>query len=91
MVLQRRIVTFGGDVQGVGFRYTACMVARVYDVKGSVRNMINGTVEAIIEGRPAEIDAFIDALSEHMADCIRHIEQQTTLATGEFAQFGVAS
>jgi acylphosphatase len=82
-------VTFGGDVQGVGFRYTACMVARVFDIKGTVRNMINGTVQVIIEGRPDEIGAFVDALSEHMAGYIRHTEQQTTLATGEFDQFGV--
>jgi len=87
--MQRRTVTFTGNVQGVGFRYTACMVARVFEITGAVRNMADGTVEAIVEGECDEIDAFVDALSEQMAGYIRHVRQQTQAATGEFDRFGV--
>ena len=71
---QRRVVRFRGNVQGVGFRYTALMVARVYDVTGTVRNAPDGTVEAVIEGEPDEIDAFVDAIGVQMGGYIRDVD-----------------
>jgi acylphosphatase len=49
-------VIVSGDVQGVGYRYTMRMVARDAGVAGWVRNRSDGTVEAEVEGAPAQVD-----------------------------------
>ncbi|HSF25043.1 MAG TPA: acylphosphatase [Blastocatellia bacterium] len=45
-----------GRVQGVGFRYFAIRAARGLGIVGTVRNMPDGSVEAVAEG---ETDAII--------------------------------
>jgi acylphosphatase len=86
---QQRIVRFFGDVQGVGFRYTACRTAAGHDVTGYVRNDPDGSVECVVEGEPGEIDAFVAELSERMSGFIRRTNQQTAPASGRFSTFGV--
>ena len=86
---QQRIIIFKGNVQGVGFRYTTCRVAGGYDVTGSVRNCPDGSVECVVEGDAAEIDAFLAEVSEVMGPCIRERTEQTAPASGRFASFGV--
>ncbi len=49
-------VVVSGDVQGVGYRYTMRMVAVEAGVAGWVRNRRDGTVEAEVEGTPAQVD-----------------------------------
>ena len=46
-------VLISGRVQGVFYRGTCQDVAREYDVRGWVRNLPDGRVEAVFEG-PAE-------------------------------------
>lgn len=86
---QQRIVHFGGEVQGVGFRYTACRVASGFDVSGYIRNLPDGRVECVVEGRAKEIDAFLETLSEQMSGYIQSRQEQTVPATGRFSGFGV--
>jgi acylphosphatase len=54
--MKRVRVIVSGDVQGVGYRYTMRMVAREAGVSGWVRNRRDGTVEAEVEGDPAQVD-----------------------------------
>lgn len=54
--MRRVHVTVRGEVQGVGYRYTMRMVARDAGVAGWVRNRLDGTVEAEIEGTPVQVD-----------------------------------
>lgn len=49
----RRVVRVTGRVQGVGFRMAAAREAGRLGVSGTVRNLLDGTVEADVEG-PAE-------------------------------------
>jgi acylphosphatase len=55
---KRVIVT--GFVQGVGFRYSLAGRAEARDVSGWVRNRPDGSVEALLEGVPAEVEALVD-------------------------------
>jgi len=89
MAKEQRLVRFHGTVQGVGFRYTACRVAGGYDVTGYVRNLPDGGVECLVEGDPAEIDAFLATLSDRMQGYIRRQTQQSAPHTGAYADFGV--
>lgn len=89
MADQQRKVTFRGDVQGVGFRYTACQVAGDFDVVGYVRNAPDGSVELLAEGADDQLDAFLDALNSRMRGHIRDIDQQAAPAEGRYHDFGV--
>ncbi|MGK4581448.1 acylphosphatase [Kitasatospora sp. HPMI-4] len=53
MIRSRVIVS--GQVQGVFFRDTCRQVAQRHGVAGWVRNLPDGTVEAVFEGPPAAV------------------------------------
>ena len=52
-------VTISGRVQGVGFRYALADEARARRLCGWVRNRRDGSVEAIIAGPEADVEALI--------------------------------
>lgn len=58
----RKHIIFYGRVQGVGFRYTACYLARPLDLTGWVKNLWDGTVEMEVQGGKDEIDHFLRQL-----------------------------
>jgi acylphosphatase len=63
--LRRRMtVLYSGQVQGVGFRYTAKSVATGFDLTGTIRNLADGRVELIAEGDRKELEAFRAALKD---------------------------
>jgi acylphosphatase len=89
---QRLHVFYSGRVQGVGFRYTVRNVARGYEVVGLVRNLLDGRVELIAEGEPAELEAFRQAIRESgLAPHIRHEEVHREPARGGLSGFVIAS
>ncbi len=49
-----------GRVQGVFFRESCRQQARGEGVSGSVRNLDDGTVEAVFEGPPAPVERLVD-------------------------------
>jgi acylphosphatase len=49
-----------GRVQGVNFRYFTASAARQHDVHGWVRNLDDGDVEAVLEGRENDVRQVID-------------------------------
>jgi acylphosphatase len=55
-------VIYSGQVQGVGFRYTAKTVATGFEITGTIRNLPDGRVELVAEGGRGELDAFRAAL-----------------------------
>jgi acylphosphatase len=63
-------VYYSGQVQGVGFRYTARQLAEGYDVAGYVRNLPSGQVELVAEGPAEHVEAFLTAVARHMAGYI---------------------
>jgi acylphosphatase len=47
-----------GEVQGVGFRYTARQIADRIGVRGWVRNLPDGTVEVQVAGTDDQLELF---------------------------------
>ena len=86
---KRKIILYSGNVQGVGFRYTACRVARDFDVTGYVQNLPDGRVECIVEGEPKEISHFIESLTDRMDDYIHEASISNASPTGEYFEFGI--
>lgn len=61
---RRMNILYSGQVQGVGFRYTAMRAAAGFEVTGSVRNLPDGRVELVAEGRAEELNAFRQAIRD---------------------------
>ena len=59
MATTRYVVSFTGNVQGVGFRMTCIMEASGLPVHGFVRNEVNGSVTMDIDASPADAKELI--------------------------------
>jgi acylphosphatase len=71
-------IFFAGNVQGVGFRFTAQSVAKRYELTGFVRNNHDGKVEMLIQGQTQDIE-----------DCLRDLQE--TFAISDFESQQVES
>ena len=81
---------YSGRVQGVGFRYTVCGIARGFEVKGYVRNLPGGVVEVVAEGEGAELERFLEAIAaSELAEFIRNATKAWSPSRDEFRDFGV--
>ncbi|QEG35073.1 acylphosphatase [Bythopirellula goksoeyrii] len=89
MDLERRQVFYSGRVQGVGFRYTTRKIANNYAVTGFVQNLPDGRVELNVEGTTEELQAFLQAIDERLANCIRSTAVDRRPPTGEFHTFRI--
>lgn len=49
-LIQSELALFHGEVQGVGFRWTFNRLAREQGLNGWVRNLPDGSVEAVMQG-----------------------------------------
>ena len=79
-----------GMVQGVGFRQATLREARARNLRGWVRNLNDGRVEAWFEGHDTQLDSMLDwcrrgpALSE-----VRSVEHSRQQATGSASSFEI--
>ncbi len=58
-------VIYKGRVQGVGFRYTCCQLARHAQVVGWVRNLPDGQVELAVRGQQSEVSSLLASIRTH--------------------------
>ena len=83
-------VIYSGQVQGVGFRYTAKTVATGFEITGAVRNLADGRVELLAEGTREELDGFRLALQNAgLAGFIRDEKVNWAEAKNEFHGFEI--
>lgn len=47
-----------GRVQGVGFRYFTARMAEAFDIRGTVRNLEDGSVEIVASGTSENLRSF---------------------------------
>jgi len=86
----RMEVFYSGHVQGVGFRYSAKTVAMGFEITGTVRNLSDGRVQLIAEGRRAELESFRTAIREAgLGSLIRDEKVAWTEAQNEFKGFEI--
>jgi len=83
-------VHYSGRVQGVGFRWNACHVARGFAVTGFVRNLSDGRVQLVTEGERSEVERFLAAIADSMLGNIQDSKVTFSPATGEFTNFTTA-
>jgi acylphosphatase len=89
MTVARRFVV-RGRVQGVGFRYFAVRAARRCGVVGTVRNISDGSVEAVAEGPAASVSAFREELERGPSfGSVGSVDESELTVTGRFKSFDV--
>jgi acylphosphatase len=64
-------IIFIGQVQGVGFRFTAHRIAGRYQLTGFVRNLTDGTVEMLAQGQSDDIDSCVKDIKDSFAGYLR--------------------
>ncbi|MBU1261200.1 MAG: acylphosphatase [Planctomycetes bacterium] len=80
-------IFFSGQVQGVGFRFTAERIARRYELAGFVRNASDGKVEILLQGREQDIDDCIEDLQQAFA--IRNIQLEDAPVDSSYEDFRI--
>ena len=88
--MNKRLHTYySGLVQGVGFRFTAERAAVSFGIDGWVKNLKDGRVEILCEGKEAALKEFQSKLDSVFKDYIRDIKSDWSVATGELEGFYV--
>ncbi|MGB9763326.1 MAG: acylphosphatase [Minisyncoccia bacterium] len=72
----RKKYIFYGQVQGVGFRYVANLVAEKYGLYGWVKNNKDGSVTLVVEGLEEGINEMIDYIKKFFKENIDEIEEK---------------
>ena len=67
-------VIFKGRVQGVGFRYTTRRIVQRYELTGYVKNLCDGSVEALFQGSEADVQACMVDIQDAFDGYIRDVK-----------------
>ena len=90
--MQKRItVRFQGRVQGVGFRWETCHMARHRDLTGWVKNLPDGSVHLVAEGREEDLQDLLDSIaSSRLGTGVDRQDLAWGPAQQAFTEFGIA-
>lgn len=89
MSVKRIEVFYSGLVQGVGFRFSVERLASTLDIKGFVRNLSDGRVEIIAEGKEEDLKGLLNSIDKNFKSYIRDLAISWLEPTGEFKEFGI--
>jgi len=82
-------IYYEGTVQGVGFRFAAQTRATRLGLKGWVKNLDDGRVEILCEGKERDIEAFLESMKSIFGTYIRDIGLNWSDASGEYEGFDI--
>jgi acylphosphatase len=79
-----------GEVQGVGYRFFAQRAAARHQIQGYVRNCPDGTVEAVAEGWPVDVEEFMkDLVTGPQWSQVNQVEEISLEPTGLYSGFRI--
>jgi acylphosphatase len=87
--MARAHIQFFGTVQGVGFRYTTLSFAQQLSLTGWVKNLSDGSVQAVIEGPREKIEELLLRLKTQFGSYIREQQVVWLDAKKEFSRFSI--
>jgi acylphosphatase len=82
-------IIFSGQVQGVGFRFTAFNIAHRHQLTGFVRNLLDGTVEMLAQGSAQAIDDCTRDIVEEFSGYIRETEIKEIPPNPQYKNFKI--
>ncbi|MDD5195913.1 MAG: acylphosphatase [Candidatus Omnitrophica bacterium] len=88
-IKKRYHILFSGNVQGVGFRYTAQNLADKYTLSGWVMNLPNGKVEVELEGGVESFKEFCAEIQEIFRRYIDDIQIDESDYIGDYKDFRI--
>jgi acylphosphatase len=89
MIVARKFF-ISGHVQGVGYRYFAQRSAARHQVRGYVKNLEDGRVEAFAEGSAPAVEAFRhDLAAGPTYSRVGQIEELVSEPTGRYPSFRI--
>ena len=89
MKVARRFI-ISGDVQGVGYRFFAQRAAARHQVVGDVKNLEDGSVEALVEGPLNSVEAFKhDLATGPTLAVVSNVEEINVEPTGSYSLFRI--
>ena len=90
MANKRTYVFIEGRVQGVFFRAETQKTANNYNVKGWVKNLYDGRVEALFEGKEEDVErAVLWCYQGPAHSSVTGVEVKKEPFTGEFDSFSI--
>lgn len=88
--VSRLVAKITGYVQGVGYRFFAEVEANRLGLTGYARNMPDGSVEVVAEGRRDDLNDFLTRLRKGSPGArVTDAQFSFVPATGEFRDFGI--
>lgn len=86
----RAHLIISGWVQGVAFRYYTRDIARRLGLTGWVRNLRDGSVEAVFEGEEAKVEEMLRWCHEGPpAARVNQVQVERSQANGEYSRFEI--
>ena len=82
-------IIFAGQVQGIGFRFTALSVANHYKLTGFVRNLRNGGVEMLAQGQPDDIDKCVQEIKNTIGSYIAEVKIEDATFDPQYKDFKI--
>jgi len=82
-------IIFIGQVQGVGFRFTAFRIANRFQLTGFVRNSPDGSVEILAQGFSDDIDNCIRDIQDSFAGYIRETKIEEIPTNPQYTDFKI--
>ena len=86
---KRAQIFYQGNVQGVGFRYTAERTAIALGLTGWVKNLRDGRVEVLCEGSEHSINTFLEKIASIFKVYITDAGIKWSEPTGEYNGFEI--
>src|SRR5262245_14751563 len=68
--METRLVRVRGRVQGIGYRHACVLQAHALGITGWVRNRMDDSVEAMLQGRPQQVARMCDWMRNDMPDAL---------------------
>jgi len=88
--IERRFLVHG-LVQGVGYRYFAQRAAQRHHLVGFVRNLPDGSVEAVAQGKPLALEQFEQELRQGPPfSSVEEIERMEVRPEQSYTEFRIA-
>ena len=87
--IQTRKLLYSGQVQGVGFRFNFYNIAIESGVKGYVKNLPYGHVEAVCEGSEHALDMLTEKVAHRMSGYITSCKVDILDVPKKFKDFSI--
>lgn len=78
-----------GNVQGVGMRYFIYNTSKNYGINGYVKNMSDGSVECVAQGKPDDIEKFVKYIKNHSPGNITDMSKENVEDSEHYPSFEI--